>query len=146
MSEVSGDAGVDNTNNIYDLTIVGGGPVGLFGAFYAGMRQMSTKIIDSLPELGGQLSALYPEKYIYDMPGFPQILARDLVKDMVEQGTRFGATVCLDEKVLKVEPEPDGTITITTHRDVHRSRTVILATGAGAFRSNKAERTRPFRF
>ncbi len=133
MSEVSGETEVDNSSDIHDLTIVGGGPVGLFGAFYAGMRQLRTKIIDSLPELGGQLSALYPEKYIYDMPGFPQVLARDLVKDMVEQGTRFGATVCLDEKVLQVQPQPDGTITVTTHRGVHRSRTVILATGAGAF-------------
>ena len=54
----------------YDVTIIGGGPVGLYGAFYAGLRRMKTKIIDSLPELGGQLNALYPEKYVYDMPGF----------------------------------------------------------------------------
>lgn len=133
MSELCSEANVESAYDVHDLTIVGGGPVGLFGAFYAGMRQMRTKIIDSLPELGGQLSALYPEKYIYDMPGFPQVLARDLVKDMVEQGTRFGATVCLDEKVLKVNHEPDGTITLVTQRAVHRSRTVVLAMGAGAF-------------
>lgn len=123
--------------DIYDVTIVGGGPVGLFGAFYAGMRQMRTKIIDSLAELGGQLTALYPEKYIFDMPGFPKVLARDLVKDMVEQGLRFGATACLEEKVLQLCHEADETITLTTQRAAHRSRTVILATGAGAFSPNR---------
>ena len=87
----------DNTQEVYDVTIIGGGPVGLFGAFYAGMRQMKTKIIDSLPELGGQLSALYPEKYVYDMPGFPKVLARDLAANMAEQGTRFSPAVCLCE-------------------------------------------------
>src|SRR4051812_47979663 len=122
---------------IYDVTIIGGGPVGLFGAFYAGMRQMKTKIIDSLPELGGQLNALYPEKYIYDMPGFPKVLARDLAHDMAAQGTRFGPTVCLDEKVLHVTHEADETITLTTQRAAHRTRTVIIATGAGAFSPTK---------
>src|SRR5579871_6659205 len=92
---------------LFDLTIIGGGPVGLFGAFYAGMRQMKTKIIDSLPELGGQLSALYPEKNIFDMPGYPKILARDLVREMVAQGTRFAPTVCLSEKVQTLRYEED---------------------------------------
>ena len=64
---------------IVDMTIIGGGPVGLFTAFYAGMRQASVKIIESLPQLGGQLTALYPEKYIYDIAGFPKISAQDLV-------------------------------------------------------------------
>jgi thioredoxin reductase len=63
-------------SDLYDITIIGGGPVGLFGAFYAGLRGMRVKIIDSLPELGGQLTALYPEKYVYDMPGFPEVLAK----------------------------------------------------------------------
>ena len=65
-------------SDIKDLTIIGGGPTGLFAAFYAGMRGLDTRIIDSLPELGGQLTALYPEKYIYDVGGFPKILAKDL--------------------------------------------------------------------
>src|SRR5262249_17462463 len=76
---------VDAESAIHDVTIIGGGPVGLFGAFYAGLRQMKCQIIDSLPELGGQLSTLYPEKYVYDMPGFPKILARDLAEQMIEQ-------------------------------------------------------------
>ena len=127
-SEVAGTA-----DDFADVTIVGGGPVGLFGAFYAGMRQMSVKIIDSLPELGGQLTALYPEKYVFDMPGFPKVLARDLALNMIEQSARFSPAVCLDEKIVKLNHEPDGTITLTSQRAVHRSRTVILATGAGAF-------------
>ena len=64
-----------------DVTIIGGGPTGLFAAFYAGLRGMSVRILDSLPELGGQLTALYPEKYVYDMPGFPAVLAKDLARD-----------------------------------------------------------------
>jgi thioredoxin reductase (NADPH) len=124
-------------DDLFDVTIIGGGPVGLFGAFYAGMRQMKTKIIDSLPELGGQLNALYPEKYIYDMPGFPQVLAKDLVREMAEQGTRFSPAVHLDEKVLKFQHEEDGTITLITQRGVHHSKTVIIATGAGAFSPTK---------
>src|SRR3954463_15731884 len=80
-----------------DVTIIGGGPVGLFAAFYAGLRGMSTRIVDSLPELGGQLTALYPEKYIYDMPGFPKVLAKDLAKQLIEQGLQFGAETALEE-------------------------------------------------
>lgn len=124
-------------DELFDITIIGGGPVGLFGAFYAGLRQMKTKIIDSLAELGGQLTALYPEKYVFDMPGFPKILARDLAKGMAEQGTRFKPTVCLDEKVLELRHETDSTITVTTHRGSHRTKTLIISTGAGAFTPTK---------
>jgi thioredoxin reductase len=64
--------------DVVDVAIVGAGPTGLFAAFYAGLRQMSVKLIDSLEILGGQLTTLYPEKYIYDVAGFPKILAKDL--------------------------------------------------------------------
>jgi len=126
-------------SELYDVTIVGGGPVGLFGAFYAGMRVMKTKIIDSLPELGGQLAALYPEKYIYDMPGFPKVLARDLVAEMAAQGTRYSPTVCLSEKVqsLRYEDDEPQTMTLVTDKGEHRTRTVVLAIGAGAFYPKK---------
>src|SRR5436853_6992514 len=103
-------------NEIFDVTIIGGGPVGLFGAFYAGMRQMKTKIIDSLPELGGQLTALYPEKYVYDMPGYHKILARDLAAEMVKQGLRFSPTVCLSEKVQTLRYEEDGVMELSTDK------------------------------
>ena len=93
---------------VYDITIIGGGPTGLFGLFYAGMRQMSTKIIDSLEELGGQLTALYPEKYIYDMPGYARVKSKDLVVEMVEQGLQYGATTVLGTKVQTLTRRDDG--------------------------------------
>ncbi|MDA6082935.1 NAD(P)-binding protein, partial [Escherichia coli] len=71
-----------NYPDAFDITIIGGGPVGLFTAFYTGMRQASVKIIESLPQLGGQLSALYPEKYIYDIAGFPKIRAQELIDNL----------------------------------------------------------------
>src|SRR4051812_28881329 len=83
-----------------DLTIIGAGPTGLFAAFYAGLRQMTVKIIDSLEVLGGQLITLYPEKFIYDVAGFPKVLAKDLARDLIEQGLQYGATVSLGEQVI----------------------------------------------
>ncbi len=129
----------DGNENLYDVTIIGGGPVGLFGAFYAGMRQMRTKIIDSLPELGGQLTALYPEKYVYDMPGYHKILARDLAAEMIKQGMRFSPKVCLSEKVQTLKYEEDETMTLTTDKGSHHTKTVILAIGAGAFAPKKLD-------
>src|SRR4051794_41406934 len=90
-------------HDIVDLAIIGGGPVGLFAAFYAGLRQMSVKIIDSLNELGGQLVTLYPEKYIYDVAGFPKVLAKDLANNLIEQGLQYGATPSLGEQVQSLE-------------------------------------------
>ena len=95
--------------DIKDITIIGGGPTGLFAAFYAGMRGASARIIDALPALGGQLIALYPEKYIFDVAGFPKVLAKDLVRDMVAQALQFGATTHLGEVVTGLRRvEDDG--------------------------------------
>src|SRR6185312_10010652 len=85
--------------HVFDITIIGCGPVGLFGAFYAGLRQMTTKIIDSLEELGGQLTALYPEKYVFDVAGFPKVYARDLAKNLIEQAMEYRPTISLGETV-----------------------------------------------
>lgn len=115
-----------------DITIIGGGPTGLFAAFYAGMRGVTARIIDSLPELGGQLSALYPEKYIYDVGGFPRILARDLARDLIAQGTQFGADVRLEEQVLHLDPDGDG-YTVVTDVARYPTRKVLIAAGKGAF-------------
>lgn len=119
-------------NDIKDLTIIGGGPTGLFAAFYAGVRGMSTRIVDSLPELGGQLMALYPEKYIFDVGGFPKVLAKDLVRGLVEQSMQFGPEVVLDEEVRDLEPEGDGFVLRARTGD-YRSRAVVVAGGKGAF-------------
>src|SRR3954452_10912497 len=86
-----------------DLVIIGAGPTGLFAAFYAGLRQMSVKLIDSLEILGGQLTTLYPEKYIYDVPGFPRILSKDLAASLIEQGLQYGAVPCLGEQVRTLD-------------------------------------------
>src|SRR5438105_11921283 len=101
LTEKNGNgANAPDPSNVYDVTIIGAGPTGLFGAFYAGMRELKTKIIDALPEAGGQLTALYPEKYIYDAPGYPKIISKDLVKELYEQAVQWKPTVCLDERVL----------------------------------------------
>jgi thioredoxin reductase (NADPH) len=119
---------------IYDITIIGGGPTGLFGMFYAGLRQMSTKVIDSLEELGGQLITLYPEKFIYDMPGYPKVLARELVTQLVEQGLQYGGTAVLGSRVETLSREEDGTWLLTLQNgDEHLSRTVVITAGAGGF-------------
>jgi len=125
---------VTRVSDVVDLVIVGGGPVGLYGAFYAGLRQMSVKIIDSLEELGGQLIALYPEKYIYDVAGFPKVLAKDLVNELAEQGLQYGAQTCLGEQVISLDTDPtDHIFTLTTNKGQHKARLILLAAGVGSF-------------
>jgi thioredoxin reductase (NADPH) len=121
-----------------DITIIGGGPTGLFAAFYAGMRGASCRIIDALPALGGQLMALYPEKFIFDVAGFPKVLAKDLVRDMSAQALQFGASVHLAETVtgLRRVEDPEGGIghfVLETGEDTYPTRTVVIAAGIGAF-------------
>src|SRR4051794_30757153 len=89
-----------------DLAIIGGGPTGLFASFYAGLRQMSVTILDSLDVLGGQLITLYPEKYIYDVAGFPKVMAKDLVHALVEQGTQYHPRICLGQQVQTLHLDP----------------------------------------
>jgi thioredoxin reductase (NADPH) len=124
-----------NQEDLYDITIIGGGPVGLFGCYYAGLRQMKTKVIDSLPQLGGQLTALYPEKYIYDVPGFPKILSKDLAIEFEKQALQYGATVCLEEQVLNLTP--GEVIQLETNKGIHLTKTVVIAGGVGAFSPKK---------
>jgi ferredoxin/flavodoxin---NADP+ reductase len=116
---------------ITDITIIGGGPTGLFAAFYAGLRGISCRIVDALPQLGGQLMALYPEKYIYDVGGLPRILAKDLANNMIEQGTQFGPEVVLGEEVQQLVPE-DGHIRLVTARGEYLTKTVCITAGKGA--------------
>ncbi|HET7790066.1 MAG TPA: NAD(P)/FAD-dependent oxidoreductase [Gemmatimonadales bacterium] len=121
---------------IKDITIIGAGPTGLFGAFYAGMRGASCRLIDNLDQVGGQLTALYPEKYIFDVAGFPKILAKDLVKGMAEQGLQFKAPIHLGEKVVGLKRDSANgapIFTLVTDKDAYPSRTVVIAAGIGAF-------------
>ncbi|SIR25557.1 thioredoxin reductase (NADPH) [Peribacillus simplex] len=124
---------------VYDITIIGGGPVGLFTAFYGGMRQASVKIIESLPQLGGQLSALYPEKYIYDIAGFPKVRAQELVNNLKEQMAKFEQDVVLEQAVQEVEKQADGVFKLTTDKEIHYSKTIIITAGNGAFQPRRIE-------
>jgi thioredoxin reductase len=129
--------------DVYDITIIGGGPSGLFAAFYAGLRGAKTKIIDSLPQLGGQLAAIYPDKYIYDVPGFPKVLAQEFVDRQVEQAMAFSPSIHLAERVMELkhreENEHPLIDLVTEPGNVHVSRSVIIAAGAGAFIPRKLD-------
>ena len=123
-----------------DITIIGAGPTGLFAAFYAGMRGASHRLIDNLDQVGGQLTALYPEKYIFDVAGFPQILAKDFVKGLAEQGLRWNPPVHLAEKVIGLKRADENgkpQFTIVTDKDEYPSRSVLIAGGIGAFTPRK---------
>jgi len=120
------------THDIRDITIIGGGPTGLFAAFYAGMRGVGSRIVDALPELGGQLVALYPEKYIFDVAGFPKILSRELVSGLVQQMAQFSPAVHLNQRVVALE-EDGETFTLVTETDRFPSRAILIAAGIGAF-------------
>lgn len=122
---------------VYDVTVIGGGPVGIFTAFYAGLRNMSCKIIESLPQLGGQLSALYPEKFIYDVAGFPKIGAQDLVEKLVAQLDQFEQTICLNQEVLELDRQPDESIKVTTNKGSHLTKTIVITAGNGAFQPRR---------
>jgi thioredoxin reductase (NADPH) len=131
-------------DEIRDITVIGAGPVGLITAFWAGMREASSRIIDSLPELGGQLTTLYPEKWIFDVPGFPRILAKDLVDELKEQSIdQFGVPVHLETTADRVEYEPDPDdperkiLRLVTDRGDLLSRAIIIAGGHGAFEPKK---------
>jgi len=124
---------------VKDITIIGAGPTGLFAAFYAGMRGASVKIIESLPQPGGQLSALYPEKFIYDVAAFPAVRAQELVDRLVEQMKRFPVELCLEEAVHSLEKKPDGTIRLETDKGSHDTKAVIITAGNGAFQPRRLE-------
>lgn len=120
-------------DRIHDITVVGAGPTGLFAAFYAGLRGASVQIIDSLEEVGGQCSAMYPEKYIYDVIGYPKVLAKDFVAACLEQALRSDPTIRLREQVNSLEKVEDGTFVLHTSQGERRSRSVVIAAGVGAF-------------
>ncbi|MCH8340156.1 MAG: NAD(P)/FAD-dependent oxidoreductase [Chloroflexi bacterium] len=129
---------------LFDVTILGAGPTGMFGAFYAGMREMSCKLIDALPQAGGQITALYPEKKIFDTPGFPTVVGKELVENLFEQASQWDTKFALGERAetLRRVPAPAGEPdeecwVIGTTKGDHYSRAVIIAAGIGAFRPVK---------
>jgi thioredoxin reductase len=120
------------THPITDITIIGGGPTGLFASFYTGMRGATAQIVDALPELGGQLTALYPEKYIFDVGGFARILAKDLVRALREQTDQFHFKSHLNQNVTALERNDDHFV-LVTETDRFPTRSIVIAAGIGAF-------------
>ena len=117
-----------------DLTIIGAGPSGLYAAYYAGFRGLSTALVDSLPEPGGQVSALYPEKMIYDVAGFPAVRGQELIDRLVEQAAPYEPTYLLNHRAEQLDKQEDGTFIVGTHKgaQVH-TKSVIITGGIGTF-------------
>ncbi|WIY05851.1 NAD(P)/FAD-dependent oxidoreductase [Amycolatopsis mongoliensis] len=125
MTDVSGDA--------YDLLIIGAGPTGLFAAYYAGFRGLSMAVIDSLPEPGGQVTAMYPEKMIYDVGGFPEIRGRDLVDGLVKQAAPWKPKYLLGRKAEKLETLENGVEVTLDGGETLRAGAVLITAGIGEF-------------
>lgn len=129
-----------------DLLIIGGGPAGMFAAFYGGMRQASVTLIESMPQLGGQLAALYPEKYIYDVAGFPKVTAQELVDNLSRQMDMFQSNIRLEEKVISVQKRDERHFVVTTDVAEYHSKAIIITAGVGAFEPRRLELPNAGRF
>lgn len=124
------------SNEIADVIIIGGGPAGMFAAFYAGLRELDVKIIETLPVLGGQVEIMYPEKLIFDVGAYPFVKGGELIDQLEKQMEPFDTDVCLDENVLEVNKQ-DNLFEIKTDKTTHYSQAVLIATGQGAFKPRK---------
>ena len=127
-----------------DALIVGAGPVGLYAAYYAGFRGQSVAIMDSLPEIGGQVCAMYPEKLIYDIAGFPAVRGRDLIAGLAEQAGRYGPRYVLGEEARSLAYD-DGAPVVTTSAGLRvRARFVVVTGGIGTFTPRPLTALAPF--
>lgn len=121
-----------------DIIIIGAGPAGLFAVFEAGLLKLHCHLIDALPQAGGQCAELYPKKPIYDIPGFPEILAGDLVNNLLEQSRQFQPGFTLGERAETLEKQADGTFVVTTDKGTkHQAPVVFIAGGLGSFEPKK---------
>ncbi len=123
-----------------EICIIGAGPVGLFAVFEAGLLKMRCHLIDVLPQVGGQLSEIYPHKPIYDIPGYPSITAQELIDKQLEQIQPFDPTFTLGERVEQITRQDDGSFIVTTneHTTVH-TQVIVIAGGLGCFEPRKPE-------
>ncbi|WP_040203599.1 NAD(P)/FAD-dependent oxidoreductase [Neobacillus jeddahensis] len=122
---------------LFDVTVIGGGPAGLYSAFYSGLREMKTKLIEYQPQLGGKIH-VYPEKMIWDVGGQTPISGADLIDKLVEQGLTFNPTVVLNEKVVAINRNQEGIFVIeAASGESHFSKTVIVAIGSGILKPQK---------
>ncbi|WP_407692003.1 NAD(P)/FAD-dependent oxidoreductase [Radiobacillus deserti] len=125
--------------DIFDVTIIGGGPAGLFSAFYSGLREMKTKIIDFQSELGGKVH-VYPEKMVWDVGGLPPILGEKLIEQLVNQGLTFDPTVVLNEKITAIARDESGIFILRgSSGKEHYSKTIIIAVGGGIIKPQRIE-------
>ena len=122
---------VETSVKIVDIAILGGGPVGLYAAYYAGLREASCLVLESLPALGGRLASSFPEKFVYDVPGFPKIIGRELADRLIEQASQFGATM-LTGRTLQHLVRANDHFLLTTDHGILRARTVVIASGVGS--------------
>ena len=121
-----------------DILIIGAGPTGLFAVFEAGLLQLKCHLIDALPQPGGQLAEIYPKKPIYDIPGFPEVLAGELVDNLMEQIKPFQPGFTLGERAESIEKLEDGTFVVTTNEGTrHQAPVVAIAGGLGSFEPRK---------
>ncbi|MCL5247230.1 NAD(P)/FAD-dependent oxidoreductase [Cellulophaga sp. 20_2_10] len=121
-----------------DILIIGAGPTGLFAVFEAGLLQLKCHLIDALPQAGGQCSEIYPKKPIYDIPGFPEVLAGDLVDNLMEQIKAFQPGFTLAERAETIEKQEDGSFIVTTNKGTkHQAPIVAIAGGLGSFEPRK---------
>lgn len=124
-------------DEIYDVTVIGGGPVGMFAAFYAGLHELKTQLIEALPQLGGQVRALYPEKKIWDVAGKPGVSGKQLVADLEQQLSIVNIDQALGTKVTNVKKDTENRFVITTSKGQSITKSVIIALGNGAFQPRK---------
>jgi thioredoxin reductase (NADPH) len=121
-----------------DIAVIGAGPVGLFAIFEAGLLKMRCHLIDYLPQIGGQLSEIYPKKPIYDIPGYPSVLAQELVDNLLEQAKPFHPGFTLGERIESLEKRGEADFVLTTNMGtVIESKVVVIAGGLGCFEPRK---------
>ncbi len=121
-----------------DILIIGAGPTGLFTVFEAGLLKLKCHILDALPQAGGQLSELYPKKPIYDIPGFPEVLAGDLVSNLMEQIKQFEPGFTLGERAETIDKQEDGSFVVTSSKGTKFHASVVaIAGGLGSFEPRK---------
>jgi len=121
-----------------DILIIGAGPTGLFAVFEAGLLKLKCHLIDALPQPGGQCSEIYPKKPIYDIPGFPEVLAGDLVTNLMEQIKPFEPGFTLGERAQTIDKQEDGSFIVTTNKGTkHHAPVVVIAGGLGSFEPRK---------